>query len=286
MREFGLVDGRIVDLMEPIVAMEDRGHQFGDGVYEVVKVYRGRCFALVPHLERLFRSLRELRIPAIYTAEELAEFHERLIAESEIEEGYIYLQITRGVAPRMHGFPDQVVPRLTMSIRPSKPLPSQLVQEGATAIWLPDERWLRCDIKSLNLLGNILGKQKAKEANVFEGIMIRDGKVTEGTSTNFFVCKDGVLWTYPASNLILSGITRSIVKERLAPTLAVPVLEKAFTTEFVESVDEAFVCGTNTEIMPIVEISGKRIGNGAVGSVTRALQEQYQYLIDEECPKK
>lgn len=284
MRELGLVDGRIIDISEPIVSMEDRGHQFGDGVYEVAKVYRGRCFALVPHLERLFRSLRELRIPATYTPEELVEFHERLITESGIREGYIYLQITRGVAPRMHGFPELMVPRLTMSIRPSKPLAENLLQQGAAAIWLPDERWLRCDIKSLNLLGNILGKQKAKEANVFEGVMIRDGLVTEGTSTNFFVVKDGVLWTHPASNLILSGVTRGIIKERLAPQLNIPVLEKAFAPEFVSGVDEAFVCGTNTEIMPIVTIDGCAVGNGAVGPLTRSLQQAYQELIDEECP--
>lgn len=284
MRELGLADGRIIDVGEAVVPMEDRGHQFGDGVYEVTKVYNGRCFALRPHLERLFKSLRELRIPAVYTAEELAEFHERLILESEIKDGYIYLQITRGVASRTHGFPDQTVPRLTMSIKPSNPLPEKLVQSGAAAIWLPDERWLRCDIKSLNLLGNILGKQKAKEAGVFEGIMVRDGFVTEGTSTSFFVCKDGVLWTHPANNLILGGITRAIIKDRLAVDLNIPVLEKAFKPEFVESVDEAFICGTNTEIMPIVNISGVAIGSGEVGEVTRSLKEGYKKLIAEECP--
>ena len=284
MKELGLVDGRVIELDEAVVQMEDRGHQFGDGVYEVTKVYRGRCFALRPHLERLFKSLRELRIPAVYTEEELAGFHERLIVKSEIKEGYIYLQITRGVASRAHGFPEQMVPRLTMSIKPAAPLPEKLVKTGATAIWIPDERWLRCDIKSLNLLGNILGKQAAKEAGVFEGIMVRDGFVTEGTSTSFFVCKDGVLWTHPADNLILGGITRAIIKGRLAQELNVPVLEKAFKPEFVSGADEAFICGTNTEIMPIVQISGSKVGSGEVGAVTRALQERYRLLIAEECP--
>ena len=285
MGPLGLLDGKIIDLSENIVPMEDRGHQFGDGAYEVTRVYNRRCFALKPHMDRLYRSLRELRIPATYTFEELAGFHELLIKESGISEGGIYLQITRGVSPRAHGFPDQVVPRLTMSIRPISPL-TALLETGSKALLIPDERWMRCDIKSINLLGNIMGKQKAKEAGCFEGIQVRDGIVTEGTSSNFFVIKDGVLWTHPVSNLILRGITRTIVMEQLAPQLGLTVVEKAFSPDFLKTAEEAFICGTNTEIMPVVAVSNITIGMGTVGSNCRNLQAAYDKLIDKECGRK
>lgn len=284
MGSIGLIDGKIVDLSENVVPMEDRGHQFGDGVYEVTRVYNGRCFALEPHLNRMFRSLRELRIPATYTMEELIEFHELLIKESGISEGAIYLQITRGVSPRGHAFPEKVEPRLTMSIRPVNDTSSKALREnGAKAIIIPDERWLRCDIKSLNLLGNILGKQRAKEAGCFEAIMVRDGFITEGTSSNFFIVKDGLLWTYPTSNLILKGITRTIVLDKILPRLNLMVIEKPFSADFAKGADEAFVTGTNSEIMPITIIDGKPVKDGKVGPITKQVQQTYKDLIDEEC---
>jgi D-alanine transaminase len=283
MRELGLVNGRLVDMNENVVTMEDRGHQFGDGVYEVTKVYNGKCFALRPHLDRLYQSLRAIRIPATYTFEELVQFHEALIKESGITEGAIYLQITRGAAPRVHPFPEQVVPCLTMSIRSSGPVKQEFRDNGVKIILIPDERWLRCDIKSLNLLSNVLGKQQAKEAGCYEAVMVRDGFVTEGTSSNFFVVKDGVIWTHPATNLILKGITRTILLERLAKELDLTILEKAFDVSFVKSASEAFLSGTSTEIMPVISIDGKLVNDGVVGPITRKLQAAYTQLIDEEC---
>ncbi|EIW17929.1 MULTISPECIES: D-amino-acid transaminase [Pelosinus] len=283
MRELGLINGRFVDMNEKVVTMEDRGHQFGDGVYEVTKVYNGKCFALRPHLDRLYQSLRAIRIPATYTFEELVQFHEALIKESGITEGAIYLQITRGAAPRVHPFPEQVVPCLTMSIRSSGPVKQELRDNGVKIILIPDERWLRCDIKSLNLLSNVLGKQQAKEAGCYEAVMVREGSVTEGTSSNFFVVKDGVIWTHPATNLILKGITRTILLERLAKELDLTILEKAFDVSFVKGASEAFLSGTSTEIMPVNSIDGKLVNDGVVGPITRKLQAAYTQLIDEEC---
>jgi D-alanine transaminase len=285
-RELGLINGRLINMNEAVVSMEDRGHQFGDGVYEVTKVYNGKCFALKPHLDRLYQSLRAIRIPAIYTFEELAQFHEALIKESGITEGAIYLQITRGTAPRVHPFPEQVVPCLTMSIRPAGPINQELREKGVKIILIPDERWLRCDIKSLNLLSNVLGKQQAKEAGCYEAVMVRGEYVTEGTSSNFFVVKDGLIWTHPATNLILKGITRSIVVERLAKELDLTVLEKPFDVSFVKGASEAFLSGTSTEIMPVTSIDGKAVQDGAVGPITRKLQLAYTQLIDEECERK
>jgi len=286
MESLGLVNGKLIDLNKNVVPMEDRGHQFGDGVYEVVKVYNGKCFALKPHLERLYRSLRAIRIPATYTFEELIRFHELLIEKSGIVEGAIYLQITRGTAVRTHNFPTQVVPCLTMSIRPAGAANTQLWEHGAKIILIPDERWLRCDIKSLNLLGNILGKQQAKEAGCYEGVMVRDQHVTEGTSSNFFVVKDDVIWTYPATHLILKGITRTIVLEQLVKELGITILEKPFTVNFVKGASEAFLSGTSTEIMPITTIDGAPVGDGLVGPITRSVQTAYTRLIDEECGRK
>jgi D-alanine transaminase len=285
MRALGLVDGKIVDVGDNVVPMEDRGHQFGDGVYEVTKVYNKQCFALKMHMDRMYRSLREIRIPAVYTYDEMAGFHELLIKESGITDGAVYLQITRGVAPRTHAFPEQIVPRLTMSIRPSGAPKTKLWENGAKIIVIPDERWLRCDIKSLNLLGNILGKQKAKEAGCFEAVMVRDGKVTEGTSSNVLAVKAGAEWTHPTNNLILRGITRTIVVEQLAPELGIPVIEKPFNVEFLKDADEVFLLGTSTEVMPVVQIDGKPVNSGKPGEITKKIQQSYQTLIREKCPQ-
>lgn len=283
MKELGLINGRLIKMDEAVITMEDRGHQFGDGVYEVTKVYNGKCFALKPHMDRLYQSLRAIRIPATYTFEELVQFHEALIKESGITEGAIYLQITRGAAPRVHPFPEHVVPCLTMSIRGSGPANQELRKNGVGIILIPDERWLRCDIKSLNLLGNVLGKQQAKEAGCYEAVMVRADYVTEGTSSNFFVVKDGVIWTHPATNLILKGITRTILLERMARELNLTVLEKEFDKAFLKGISEAFLSGTSTEFMPVVSIDGKKINDGSVGPITRKLQLAYMELIDEEC---
>jgi D-alanine transaminase len=281
----GLVDGRIIDLREKIVEMEDRGYQFGDGVYEVTRVYNGRCFAFKQHMDRLYRSLRELHIPATYTTDELAGFHQALIDESGLAEAAIYLQITRGVAPRAHMFPDNVVPRLTMSIRPAN-ANEELRAAGAKGVFAPDERWLRCDIKSINLLGNLLAKQRAKAANAFEAVQVREGVVTEGSSSNFFIVKDGVLWTHPVSNLILRGVTRTLIVERIAPQLGLTVVEKQFGTEFALKADEAMVTGTNTEIMPLIKLDSTQIGAGTVGPVNCKLIDAYKELIVQECGVK
>lgn len=285
MGTIGLVDGRIIDLNEKIVEMEDRGYQFGDGVYEVTRVYNARPFALKPHTDRLYRSLRELKIPAVYTFDELASFHERLIKESGFDQAAVYLQITRGVAARAHAFPENIVPRLTMSIRPAK-ANVELQATGAKGAFVPDERWLRCDIKSINLLGNLLAKQRGKDVGAFESVQIRDGIVTEGSSSNFFIVKDGVLWTHPVSNLILRGITRTIIVERLAPKLGLTVVEKGFAKDFALKAEEAFVCGTNTEIMPLIQLDNARVGDGKPGAVTRRLIDAYNALIVEECGAK
>lgn len=284
MRPLGFFDGRIVELDEKIVAMEDRGHQFGDGVYEATRVYNGKCFQLKRHLDRCVRSLRELKIPIVYTYEELEEIHDSLIKESGVTDGFIYFQITRGTAPREHGFPKNVIPHLSMFIRPMQ-TKMDLQASGVKCFLTPDQRWLRCDIKSLNLLGNVLAKQSAHDASCFEAVMYREDKnlITEGSSSNFFIVKDDVIWTHPVNNLILKGITRTVLLDDIMPTLNLTVLEKAFSPEFAQKADEAFITSTSLEVMPVISLGGKIIGDGKPGKITQQLQKAYQEKAQQEC---
>jgi len=278
-----LVDGKLIDIGEPVIFMEDRGYQFGDGVYEVTRVYNGQCFMLKSHMDRLFQSLAALNIIFSYSYEDLYNFHQMLLKESGIMEGSVYLQVTRGVAPREHAFPKKSSAQLTMSVRPVKDQ-SMLRKVGTKGIFVPDIRWLRCDIKSLNLLGNILAKQQAVEAGCYEAIQYRDnGIVTEGASSNFGVVKNGVIYTHPATNLILKGITRAYILTKLAPRLGISVVEQEFDRSFVLNSDETFVCGTTTEIMPIIQIDDQKIANGTVGALSKKLQIAYIKAIQEEC---
>ena len=281
-----LLNGEYIDINDPIVPLEDRGHQFGDGVYELVRVYNYKPFALELHLERLERSLDELSIPKNYTMKEIGQFHHDIIQKSNISEGSIYTQITRGTAARDHHFPNEAEPNLTMVIKPLLKDNSNLRQNGVKAITAEDVRWLRCDIKSLNLLGNILAKQKAVDNDCFEAILHRNNIITEGSSTNLLLIKDGAIYTHPTSNLILKGITRTIVLNKVAPTLGIKVIEKEFDIDFLLTADEAFVTGTTTEVMPIIEVNGLKIGHGKVGPVTKSIQKSFAEFILKECPPK
>ncbi len=283
MKEIGIVDGYIVDLCDNVINMLDRGYQLADGTYEITRVYNGRCFALKPHLDRLFDSLRQLKIPAVYTYEELADFHEQLITESGMREGEIYLQISRGIAPRACHFPGLIVPLLTMSVQKIPEHNHDLAHKGVRMITVPDERWMRCDIRTTNLLANVLAQQTAKEAGCFEALLIRDDFVTEGASSSFFIIKDDVLWTHPLNNLISGGITRRIIIERLAEKLDLHVIEKKFNLDFMAKAEEAFICGTSIEIMPVTHINRRPVNDGKVGTITQKLQTEYNNLICEEC---
>lgn len=279
MGAIGYVDGKVIDLTETAIELEDRGYQFGDGVYEVTRVYDGRCFALQGHIARLFRSLRELRIPVVHTQEELTKLHEMMIEESGIQNGNIYLQVTRGVAPRGHAFPERMVPRIVMTIRPGAPMAATIPEEGVRLMTMQDIRWLRCDIKSLNLLPNVLAKQAAKERGCYEALLVRDGIVTEGSSSNFFVVKDGLVWTHTANNLILEGIIRTLVVHRICPAENIMVIERPFDQEFMRKADEAFLTGTTTEVMPVAKIDDWQVGDGNPGPITSRLAAAYRELV-------
>ncbi len=282
--EYGFFNGQFIPLESASVNLEDRGYQFGDGIYEVTRVYNGKCFALDRHLARCRRSMRELRIPITYMDEELTAIHYDLIQKSGIKDGTIYFQFTRGTAKRTHAFPDQVIPNLSMTIHESTPN-RQWQEHGIECLLFEDLRWLRCDIKSLNLLGSVLAKQAAHDKGLQGAIQFRKDTnlITEGSSSNFFIVKDGLIWTHPTDHLILKGVTRSILFEEIIPQLGYTVVEKAFTPEFALSAEEAFVTSTSLEVTPVIAIDGHTIGNGTPGKITQSLLESYRKLIQKEC---
>ena len=281
MKELTYFNGEFVEPGSKCVSLDDRGYCFGDGVYEVTRVFDGRCFAFSYHQDRLYRSMRFMDFPVKMRPEDLQELHEIMIEQSGITDGYIYLQITRGVEPRHHAYDrSKLEPTMYLYIRPIKEDLSKL-GEGVKAISLPDERWLNVDIKTLNLIPNILAQTKAEKKFAYSAVLFRDDICTEGATSNVFAVKDGILYTHPANNLILKGITRQLVVTRVAPTAGVSVIEKEFDREFVENADELFFTDTIGGIIPITTFDRKPVGNGQVGPVATKLRAGYEKLLAE-----
>ena len=281
MKELTYFNGEMVETGAKVVSLDDRGYCFGDGVYEVVRVYNGRAFAFSYHQDRLYRSMREMDIPVRMPPDELQELHEIMIEQSEITDGYIYLQITRGVTPRHHAFErSKLEPQMYMFI---KPITTDLgaLQEGVKAITLPDERWARVDIKTLNLIPNILAQTKAEKKGTYTAILVRDGIVTEGATSNVFVMKDGVCYTHPANHHILKGITRQLVVTRVAPTAGITIIEREFDEAFLKDADEIFFTDTIGGIIPITTLNREPVGDGKPGKAAKVLAEQLQHLMEE-----
>jgi len=281
MKELTYFNGEMVESGAKVVSLDDRGYCFGDGVYEVVRVYNGRAFAFSYHQDRLYRSMREMDIPVRMPPDELQELHEIMIEQSEITDGYIYLQITRGVTPRHHAFErSKLEPQMYMFI---KPITTDLgaLQQGVKAITLPDERWARVDIKTLNLIPNILAQTKAEKKGAYTAILVRDGIVTEGATSNVFVMKDGVCYTHPANHHILKGITRQLVVTRVAPTAGITIIEREFDEAFLKEADEIFFTDSIGGIIPITTLNREPVGDGKPGKAAKVLAEQLQHLMEE-----
>lgn len=277
---YSLWNDRIVADNEVVVDKEDRGYQFGDGVYEVVKVYNGQLFTLEEHVDRFYASAEKIHITIPYTKDKLYTLLHQLVEANEINTGHIYFQITRGACPRNHIFPgDDVAPVLTGNAK-ENPRPVANFENGVKATFVEDIRWLRCDIKSLNLLGAVLAKQQAHEKGCYEAILHRGETVTEGSSSNIYGVKDGVLYTHPADNLILNGITRQVIF-KCAEEIGMPVKEEAFTKEQLLAMDEVIVSSTTSEVTPVIEVDGQAIGSGKPGEWTRKLQAQFDTKIPQ-----
>ena len=281
MKELTYFNGEMVESGAKVVSLDDRGYCFGDGVYEVVRVYNGRAFAFSYHQDRLYRSMREMDIPVRMPPDELQELHEIMIEQSEITDGYIYLQITRGVSPRHHAFErSKLEPQMYMFI---KPITTDLgaLQNGVKAITLTDDRWARVDIKTLNLIPNILAQTKAEKKGAYTAILVRDGIVTEGATSNLFVMKDGVCYTHPADHHILKGITRQLIVTRVAPTAGITVIEREFDEAFLKDADEIFFTDTIGGVIPVVTLNREPVGDGTPGKAAKVLAEQLQHLMEE-----
>ena len=280
------VNGRYVRTDEAAVHVEDRGYQFADGVYEVVAVTGGALVDEVPHMARLDRSLRELEIAWPVSQGALRHIVREVVRRNGLTDGMIYLQITRGVAPRDHAFPANIRPALVVTAKRLAPQRTELVEHGVGVITIPDQRWQRCDIKSVSILPNVLGKQRAKKAGAFEAWQVADnGTVTEGTSTNaWIVDRDGAVVTHPADNAILDGITRQAVL-RVARESGMKVVERPFTLDEALSAREAFLTSTTAAVLSVVTVDGRPFGNGAPGPTTLDLRERYLAEIERQGTK-
>lgn len=281
MKELTYFNGEFVEPGAKCVSLDDRGYCFGDGVYEVTRVFNGRCFAFSYHQDRLYRSMRAMDIPVKMRPDDLQELHEIMVEQSDIKDGYIYLQITRGVAPRHHAYDrSKLEPTMYMYIRSIEEDLDELAK-GVKAISAPDERWLHVDIKTLNLIPNILAQTKAEKKFAYSAILFRDGICTEGATSNVFAVKDGIVYTHPADNLILKGITRQLVVGKVAPSLGVTIIEKEFDKQFVEEADELFFTDTIGGVIPIIKFDRQPVGNGEPGKVSLKLREGYNKLLAE-----
>lgn len=276
MAQIAYLNGRYLPRAQARVRAEDRGYMFGDGVYEVIPVHGGKLVAADRHFERLGRSLGELRIAWPMPRAALEIVAREVIARNGIQQGGLYIQVTRGVAPRDHKFPKNVAPGLFISAKRTKPLPVALLRDGAPVITVRDQRWGRCDIKSLNLLPNVLAKQAAAEQGAHEAWLIdADGNVTEGSSTSaWIVTEAGVLATRPNGAEILPGVTRAIVVD-VARELGLKLELRPFSLEEARRAREAFLTSTNNHVLPITRIDGRAVGDGKPGPTAQRLHAAY-----------
>jgi D-alanine transaminase len=269
------LNGRFMPIDEAMVPVLDRGFIFGDGVYELVPVYSRVPFRLDEHLVRLERSLAEVRIKNPYSRQRWGEIITQLIAQQPFEDQGAYFQVTRGVAKRDHAFPKGVEPTVFIMSNPLVNPPADQIERGARAVTGIDYRWLRCDIKSISLIGNCLLRQLSAETGAAETILLRDGMLTEASASNVFIVKGGVIRTPAKSNLILPGITYDVVVE-LAQSADLPLEFHAVTESELRGADEVWVTSSSKEVLAIVELDGKPIGDGKPGPAFKRMYQLYQ----------
>ncbi len=269
------LNGKFLPRDQAFVPVMDRGFVFGDGVYEVIPTYGGRLFRLDEHLQRLDASLAGIRLSNPMNHREWAETLKRLVNKNGGGEQSVYLQLTRGHAPRDHGFPQDTQPTVFISSSPLKPVAAELLNKGVAAICLEDIRWKHCHIKAIALLPNILLRQQAIDAGAQEAILIRDGVVTEGAASNLFIVKDGVIKTPPKGPFLLPGITRDLVLELTAAN-GINYQECNFGAEELQQADEIWLSSSTKEILPVTKLDDKTVGNGQPGPAWQQMCKLYQ----------
>jgi D-alanine transaminase len=270
MPDVAFLNGAFLPLSEARVSVEDRGFLFGDGVYEVVRTYGGAPFLLPAHLDRLERSLAAVRIAPDWGRADLEAWIAEAVERAAYPEAKVYVQVTRGAAPRDHKFPDVPVTTL-VAVTPIAPLPQATQEAGVAVISVPDLRWGRCDVKSLQLLPNVLARQEATEAGAFEALLVGpDGVVNEGAGSNLFAAVDGTLVTPTLGPRILAGVSRAYVLD-LARGMGLSTQERDLTVQEVYEADEVLLSGTTIEVVGVVRVDGRTVGDGRPGPVTRRL---------------
>lgn len=277
MSRIAYVNGQYLPQREASVNIEDRGYQFADGIYEVVHMHDGRFIDEDRHLDRLDRSLREIRLPQPMTRAALRHVLFEVARRNRVREGLLYMQVTRGVARRDHAFPSKPIPpSVVVTIRRIPPYPTDVAKWTASAITCPDQRWARCDIKSTGLLPNVLARQAAREQGALEAIFIDgDGMVTEGAATSFWIVdQNGVLRTRKLDHAILPGCTRDALLALMRDE-GIAFEESRFSEADMRAAREAFISSATSFVKPIVRIDGKPVADGAVGPVTRRLFDMF-----------
>jgi D-alanine transaminase len=276
MSRIAYVDGQYLPHRQAAVHIEDRGYQFADGVYEVISVVAGRLVDPERHLRRLHRSLGELRIPMPIADAALGIVVREVVRRNGVDNGIVYLQVTRGVAPREHAFPKAAQPTLVVTSRRSRPPDPRLGNDGIAVITIPDIRWQRCDIKSVALIANVLGKQAAREAGAYEAWQVDgNGEVTEGTSTNaWIVTGESEVVTRAADTAILNGVTRLAIFDIIGRE-GFRLVERPFTVAEAMAAREAFLTSTTADLLPVVRIDGAPVGEGRPGPLAQKLRAAY-----------
>jgi len=268
------LNGQYLKESEAKISIFDRGFIFGDGVYEVVPVVESTVLDKEPFLERFSRSLREIDLKLPFSQEELLNMIEKLIELNSVKEGGVYMQITRGVAPRDFAFPKDITPTCMAFSFEKNIINNPKAETGVKVATTKDLRWKRRDIKSISLLAQCMAKEDVSKKGAFEGWMVEDGMVSEGTSSSAYIVKDNTIITRPLTNSILPGIRRKIILE-IAEKYDIKVELRPFSVEEAYKADEAFLSSATTFVLPIVEIDGKKIGNGKPGNVTKKMRELY-----------
>ncbi len=281
MPNIAYVNGQFFPLEQATIPIEDRGFQFGDGVYEVIRTYGGVPFRLHDHLLRLQSSARAVSIPVPLSATEWEALIQEGVQRSRHAECLVYIQLTRGVAPRAHLFPNPSKPTVVITFRGIVRTDGVLVREGVPAVILPDLRWGRCSVKSLNLLANVLAKQEAYDAGAREAILVKDGLVTEGCSSNVCLVRDGTIITPPLSDQLLAGVTRAVVLE-LAGKAGIVVDEREVPQEELARVDELFLIGTTIEVLPVSRLNNVPVGGRIPGPVTQVVSDAFRRCLLSE----
>jgi D-alanine transaminase len=275
------LNGEIIPMSDARIGVEDRGFQFADGVYEVIRLYNSRPFTLDPHLDRLEKSATGIELSVPLERGSLRTEIGKLIAKSGVRDGMVYLQLTRGIAPRNHLFPNHPKPTLLFYARPLPPVNVPGEGEGAKLIAVNDDRWRRCWIKSIALLPNVLAKNKAVAAGADEAIFIDSGVVTEGSSTNIFAAIGGKLVTHPVGSKVLPGITRAILLD-CATAIGIEVDERGFVEEEAVRASELFITSTTREVSWVARWNDRYIGQARCGAVTLALHRELCKRIRQE----